>query len=72
MTIANSCKTLILAGAGHPGEQDIGGLILVSPPALDTTDVFLTGHSWHELRRTCRSRTLRRAVSQMAEGWLLL
>jgi len=57
-------------GAGHPGEDDIGGLVLVR---------FITGHVYHtvtihslqEPRKKSKYPTSRLAESQMAVDWLL-
>ena len=61
-------------GAGHPGEEDIGGLVLVCPPrrsCLVLVDELLYFSSLAQQKRS-KSRTLPQVVLLMPEGLLLL
>jgi hypothetical protein len=53
---------LLTLGAGHPGEEDIGGLVLVSDIGLSRADRI----SSHALLKNSPSLTLPLAVLQMA------
>ena len=56
-------------GAGHPGEDDIGGLVLVSISERKRTDPRLIMVSLHEQPKSSRYRSSLRVVLLMLGAW---
>lgn len=61
--------TCYSTGAGHPGEEDIGGLVLVCVGRLDFGSCDLTHRSLNVQRKNSRSLTSRREDSLMGQDW---